>query len=327
MKKFLVSVVTALFSVNISLAFADDTSAEALLHQMSRASQKLNYELSYILIKKNGIEPLLYRHAVEDGYSLAHLIYLSGPVREVIRRGDEVSYIEPGVEPFTIESGKMVAPVIPLLHSDMTQLSNYYDFVKIGRGREAGAACQVIRVVPKDGLRYSYVLWIDERSNLPLRADLVDRDGEVLEQYRTISYSLSDKLAELMLNLNKAQLPQVLSLPENPVKKTFWDVGWVPDGFTSKELNRYRMAITNRLVESQIYTDGLFSFSVYVADSDNHSLKNQLIRQGRRTLQTLVKGKNEISVIGDIPPATAKRIAQSVTFESHSNVTTEDKQP
>jgi sigma-E factor negative regulatory protein RseB len=327
MKKFLVSVVTALFSLNVSLAFADEPSAEALLHQMSRASQKLNYELSYILIKKNGIEPLLYRHAVEDGYSLAHLVYLSGPVREVIRRGDEVSYIEPGVEPFTIESNKMVAPVIPLLHGDMNQLSHYYDFVKIGRGREAGAACQVIRVVPKDGLRYSYVLWIDERSHLPLRADLVDRDGEVLEQYRTISYSLSKKLAELMLSLNKAQLPHVLSLPENPVKKSFWNVGWVPNGFSSKELNRYRMAITDRLVESQIYTDGLFSFSVYVADSDNLSLKNQLIRQGRRTLQTVVKGKTEISVIGDIPPSTAKRIAQSVTFKQRSKTTPEESQP
>lgn len=51
MKKFLVSVI-ALFSMNTSIAFADDLSAEALLLQMNRASQKLNYELSYILIKR-----------------------------------------------------------------------------------------------------------------------------------------------------------------------------------------------------------------------------------------------------------------------------------
>jgi len=51
MKKFLVSVV-ALFSLNASLAFADELSAEALLLQMNRASQERNCELSYILIKK-----------------------------------------------------------------------------------------------------------------------------------------------------------------------------------------------------------------------------------------------------------------------------------
>lgn len=105
----------------------------------------------------------MYRHARQDDQQLAHLVYLSGPVREVIRRGDEVSYIEPGVEPFTIESGNMVAPTIPMLNTDVAELSRYYDFVKVGRAREAGAACQVLRVVPKDGLRYSYVVWVDEK--------------------------------------------------------------------------------------------------------------------------------------------------------------------
>ncbi len=313
MKKLLISALT-LFCVNSTTAFAEEESAEALLYQMNEASQHLNYELSYILVKKNSIEPLLYRHARQDDQQLAHLVYLSGPVREVIRRGDEVSYIEPGVEPFTIESGNMVAPTIPMLNTDVAALSRYYDFVKVGRAREAGAACQVLRVVPKDGLRYSYVVWVDEKSHLPLRADLLDRDGEVLEQYRTISFSVSERLAEIMAGLNKVQLPEVLKLPKGSVQETFWQVTWVPDGFQAMELNRYRMAMTERLVESQMYSDGLFNFSVYVSASDNYSLKGQLVRQGRRTLHSVVKGENEISVVGDIPPATAQRIAQSVMF-------------
>ncbi|EKA3901215.1 sigma-E factor regulatory protein RseB [Vibrio cholerae] len=313
MKKLLISALT-LFCVNSTTAFAEEESAEALLYQMNEASQHLNYELSYILVKKNSIEPLLYRHARQDDQQLAHLVYLNGPVREVIRRGDEVSYIEPGVEPFTIESGNMVAPTIPMLNTDVAELSRYYDFVKVGRAREAGAACQVLRVVPKDGLRYSYVVWVDEKSHLPLRADLLDRDGEVLEQYRTISFSVSERLAEIMAGLNKVQLPEVLKLPKGSVQETFWQVTWVPDGFQAMELNRYRMAMTERLVESQMYSDGLFNFSVYVSASDNYSLKGQLVRQGRRTLHSVVKGENEISVVGDIPPATAQRIAQSVMF-------------
>ncbi|MGT0149647.1 sigma-E factor regulatory protein RseB [Vibrio metschnikovii] len=306
--------VLALFSLHVTQAFAEELSAEALLHQMNDASQHLNYELSYILLKKNSIEPLLYRHARQDDQQFAHLIYLSGPVREVIRRGNEVSYIEPGVDPFTIESGTMVAPTIPMLNSDVAKLGQYYDFVKMGRAREAGAACQVLRIVPKDGLRYSYVLWIDEHSSLPLRADLVDRDGEVLEQYRTISYSINDQLATLMSGLNKVQLPEVLSLPKGNIQQTFWQVGWKPDGFQPLELNRYRMAMTERLVESQMFSDGLFNFSVYVSVRDDHSLKGQLVRQGRRTLHSVINGDNEISVVGDIPPATAQRIAQSITF-------------
>lgn len=125
---------------------------------------------------------------------------------------------------------------------------------------------------------------------------------------------MNDKIAEAMGGLNQAQLPKVLSLPEGLVSETNWQASWIPEGFKSKELSRYQMAATDKMVESQLFSDGLFSFSVYIAEKDEHSLKGQLVRQGRRTLHSLVIGDKEISVVGDIPPATAKRIAQSVTF-------------
>ncbi len=318
MKKFLISA-CALFSMMSSQAFAGDKPAEALLHQMSEASKTLSYELSYILIKKTSIEPLLYRHATHGEDQYAHLVYLSGPVREVIRRGREVSYIETGAEPFTIESGNMVAPTIPMLNTNIDELNLYYDYVQVGRAREAGVATQVLRVVPKDGLRYSYILWIDENSKLPLRADLIDRDGEILEQYRTISYTVNPKISELMSGLSEVQLPGVLTMPRGEVSTSDWVVSWTPEGFEPNELSRYRMAVSDQMVESQMYSDGLFNFSVYVASKDEHSLKGQLVRQGRRTLHSYVNGDYEISVVGDIPPATAQRIAQSVTFKVTSN--------
>ncbi|NVP01979.1 sigma-E factor regulatory protein RseB, partial [Photobacterium damselae subsp. damselae] len=69
MKKFLVGAF-ALVSLAMPLQASAEgitASSEALLHQMDEASQNLNYELSYILIKKNSIEPLRYRHALENG--------------------------------------------------------------------------------------------------------------------------------------------------------------------------------------------------------------------------------------------------------------------
>ncbi|MDR9829515.1 sigma-E factor regulatory protein RseB [Vibrio sp. FNV 38] len=313
MKKILISALT-LFGLTTHTASAAQP-AEALLQEMHQASEQLSYELSYILIKKNSIEPLLYRHARFENQQLAHLLYLSGPVREVIRRDDEVSYVEPGIEPFTVESNDMVAPTIPLLHNNIEQLSQNYDFVSVGRAREAGSAAQVVRIVPKDGLRYSYVLWVEESSHLPLRADLVDRDGEILEQYRTISFVVNEQISEVMAGLKEVTLPEVLTLPKGNVNQASWNVGWVPNGFKAADINRYRMAITNRVVESQMYSDGLFNFSVYIGERDENSLQGQVIRQGRRTLHTFIKGDAEISIVGDIPPSTAQRIAQSVTIE------------
>ncbi|MGF1763116.1 sigma-E factor regulatory protein RseB [Aliivibrio kagoshimensis] len=318
MKKFLIGVV-ALISLIPIQASAESETAEALLHQMSQASDQLNYELSYVLIRKNSIEPLMYRHSNSDEQTFEHVIYLSGPVREVIRRGEEVSYIEQSIEPFSLATESMVAPLPPLMNRSIEQLAQYYDFVSMGRSREAGSPCDVVRIVPKDGLRYSYLVWIDQRSNLPLRTDLIDRDGEVIEQYKVISYAVNDKIAELMSGLKKATLPEVVSFPKQPVGSVNWKLGWKPAGFEVVTLNRYNLANTQREVESQMFTDGLFTFSVYVSDADSKSLKEQLVRQGRRTLHSHVTNKREVTIIGDIPIATAKRIAESIRFDSDSS--------
>ncbi len=304
--------------VRAPIAESDNSklSAHQLLQQMNQASQDLDYEMSYVLIQKNSIEPLLYRHARYAEQHLAHLVYLSGPLREVIRRGNEVSYIEPGVDPFSIESSHMVAPLMPMLDSDVQLLSTIYDFVLLGRAREAGAACQVVRVVPKDGQRYSYIVWIDERSKLPLRADLVDRSGEVIEQYRTISYAVNSRIATVLSSLNDVRLPKVLTMPKDEPATSDWRVRWVPDGFKPNDLNRYRLAITQQMVESQMYSDGLFEFSIYVSELNGQDNQGHIYRQGRRTLHTFIKDNREISVIGDIPPSTAKRIADSISFQS-----------
>ncbi|ORT52128.1 sigma-E factor regulatory protein RseB [Vibrio sp. qd031] len=317
MKTRFIAILLLLSSLLTSVVHAQEPSAEKLLQRLSQASQTLNYELSYILIRKNSIEPILYRQARDiEGDRLAQLIYLSGPVREVILRGGEVSYIEPGIEPFSVKSTNMVAPLMPMLNVDIDSLASAYDFVAMGRAREAGVSAQVVRIVPKDGKRYSYVVWIDENSYLPIRGDLVDRTGEVLEQYRTVAFTVDDKLAELMAGLKDVELPPVFKLPNNRVSDSNWVVNNVPVGFEAKPHTRYRMPLTNKVVESQIFSDGLFQFSVYITEQDNLTLRNQLVRQGRRTFQSQQLGDKEVIVVGDIPPETANEIARSVSFSA-----------
>jgi len=320
MKKILASVL-ALFNLSSPLALAEERTAEALLHQMNETSQHLSYELSCVLIKKNSIESLLYRYALNNNQQLAHLVYLSDRSQEVIRRDSEVIYIEPCVESFTIESGNIVEHTILPLNSDVKELSQFYNLTQVSRAREVGVACQVLRVASKDGLRHSYILWVDEKSKLLLRADLVDRDGEVLEQYRTISYSVNDNTSEISDALNTVKLPVVLFLPKGSLEDSFCTAGWIPNGFEFTALSLIAIGSTERMMETQMFSDGLFSFSVCVSQSDDYSLKGKFVRQGRRTLHSHVKGGKEISVVGDIPPAIAKRITQSVTIKKSMDTT------
>ena len=68
-------------------------------------------------------------------------------------------------------------------------------------------------------------------------------------------------------------------------------------------------------VESRLYSDGLFSFSINI-NRATAARSDQLLRTGRRTVSTTVRDNAEITVVGELPPQTAKRISDSIKFKA-----------
>ena len=299
------------FSSNASA----DTSSGALLQQMNVASQSLNYELSFISINKQGVESLRYRHARVNNQPLAQLLQMDGPRREVVQRGNEISYFEPGLEPFTLNGDYIVDSLPSLVYTDFKRLSPYYDFISVGRTRIADRLCEVIRVVARDGTRYSYIVWMDAETRLPMRVDLLDRDGETLEQFRVIAYTVNGQVASSMQTLAKANLPPLLSVPQGDNVVFNWMPAWLPQGFSEVSSSRRQLPTVDMPVESRLYSDGLFSFSVNVNRANQNSA-DQMLRTGRRTVSTTIRDNAEITIVGELPPQTAKRIADSVKFRA-----------
>lgn len=147
---------------------------------------------------------------------------MDGPRREVVQRGNEISYFEPGLEPFTLNGDYIVDSLPSLIYTDFKRLSPYYDFISVGRTRIADRLCEVIRVVARDGTRYSYIVWMDTESKLPMRVDLLDRDGETLEQFRVIAFNVNQDISSSMQTLAKANLPPLLSVPVGEKAKFSW---------------------------------------------------------------------------------------------------------
>lgn len=106
-----------------SVAPAAPVQSGALLQQMKRASQSLSYELAYINVSRQGIESLRYRHAIIDSKVYAQLLQMDGPRREIVQRGNEVSYFESGLEPFTMQGDHIVDSLPSLIYADFAQLS------------------------------------------------------------------------------------------------------------------------------------------------------------------------------------------------------------
>ena len=191
------------FSVNASA----DTSSGALLQQMNLASQSLNYELSFVSINKQGVESLRYRHAKLNNRTLAQLLQLDGPRREVVLRGTEISYFEPGLDPFTLNGDYIVDSLPSLVYSDFKRLSSYYDFISVGRTRIADRLCDVVRVVARDGTRY-----ISENYSMPRRRDgavtmreMGEPRGIVKQLAQSLGYE-AETAAELLAQFRPEEL-------------------------------------------------------------------------------------------------------------------------
>ncbi|EIC84401.1 sigma-E factor regulatory protein RseB [Serratia sp. M24T3] len=310
---YAVSLMTCSLLATHTASAETQSAPEALLQQMSNAGQSLNYEIAFINITKQGIDSYRYRHAKSQGVQLGDLLLMDGPRREVVQRGKDISYFETGLQPFTLTGDHIVDSLPELAFSDIPTLSKYYDFISVGRARAVDRNCEVIRVVSRDGTRFSYIVWIDEENKLPLRVDLLDKDGETLEQFRVISITVDPAVAEAFNGLDKAKLPPVLSIPDASKTQFNWEPKWLPEGV--KEVSRSKRNLPNLPVsiESRLYSDGVFSFSINV-NAATDATSGQIVRQGRRTVETDVRNGDEITVVGELPPSTAKRISDSIVF-------------
>ena len=71
------------------------------------------------------------------------------------------------------------------------QTADFYDIQEVARTRLNRRDTHVITVTPKDEFRYGYRLWIDDSTAMPLKTQLCDAHGQVIEQIVFASLTLS----------------------------------------------------------------------------------------------------------------------------------------
>ena len=306
---------TALFLLLICSfsSLAEETlSPKQLLQEMKKASDQLNYEFSFIQTTPSNMDSLRYRHFKADGKTYAQLVTLDGAQQEIVQRDDLISYFQANYQPFTINGEGIIDNLPPLLQSNFSALEKYYDFVYIGRNRVADRVVQTIRILPKDDFRYQYLVFIDEENHLLLRSDMLDSDGNLLDQFRVVNLYIGDGLSGLVEYLNHVTIPPLLlDKKANKTPSFSWQPGWLPNGF--KLVNHSIETDSGEKIESQLYSDGLFSFTLYVsakiADTDK---QDSTWRQGAYTIYSESVDNKEVTIIGQVPISTAKRIVQDI---------------
>jgi sigma-E factor negative regulatory protein RseB len=312
------ALILLLLSFNVSAIATDTKSAKLWLERLSQSLRQLNFTTSFVVVKNNQAEPYHWLHGIgENDQELEIFTRLNGPRRDVLRQGEVVSYIDPEQEAYSLISNDIRGPIPAIFRGDITDLEESYRFISVGRSRILGRVAQLVRIVAKDKYRFSYWLWLDQETGLMLKMAILTRQGKLLEQIQfthiDVNAQLSDNLAQLQLT----ELPDIMQLTNQIQNKTLsWQVDWLPQGFSVVKSNQHYLNSYNRgenkAVDFMLFSDGLTEVSVYVNPSKENFRTPEYASDGATMVFNIIVQGIEIGIVGDIPLATAKKIAESI---------------
>lgn len=292
-------------------AHAQEDVAGNLLRSMSASLRTLDYQGSFVYEHNGEIDALRLFH--EGGArERERLVSLSGPRSEVVRDGNLITCVQadrPAVL-FPNRIGSRLLPLIP--DTGGSGFAKLYAVDVAGEERVAGYRARVVDILPRDGYRYGYRLWLEEDSGLPLRSAVIDPGRRTLEQFMFVSLDIHAKPKSSDLapsaNVGIGSAPDEVPLSAPPR----WRVADPPPGFAYLRGQRPTLAPTQ--AEHHVYSDGVANVSVYVEPRDPRQPETPdgALTRGVLNIYSRVDGDWKITVLGDVPRATVQRIARSV---------------
>ncbi|MFK7914068.1 MAG: MucB/RseB C-terminal domain-containing protein [Pseudomonadales bacterium] len=304
-------------------------SPEQWLNAMNRAFSELNYDGVFSYFTGSDLATLRVVHMVVDGSQRERLVHLNGAPREILREDEDVSCIVmPGDDLIELESSIPSGPFARAFVRRFDQLSDFYGLSFHGYDRVANRRAVRMSVRPKDQDRFGYRLWLDESTKMLLKSELVDGAGKRLEIFQFTALATGDAVDAGALNpaldptsvdgSMVSHMALAVNQPQPQARAQLrWQVRWVPSGFTMAAADVRRKPSTLKNVNTMMYSDGIAAFSVFIEDMPEAGAGNIESRNGATVAVTHLAQQRPprlVTVVGELPTATARRIAESVDF-------------
>ncbi len=299
-------------------ALADD-GARHWLAAMNEALATRNYQGEFLHLANGHVEKLRILHRIKDGRVTERLVNLSGNAREIIRNDAELQCYLPDERKVLVESQPQHSSLLGTLPSFDVSLEANYALELGERAMVIGRPARILSVVPRDGFRYGYRLWIDEENMMPVRTDLCDADGHVLEQVLFTSLKVGGTLVDAAFRpdvdasgfvwLRQGGSAQVSLADELP-----WRLVQLPPGFKISSSVEQRLPGSDGLVTHLVLSDGLASVSVFIEGppSPPRQATEGQGRVGSAFAFSKVIAGHQVTAVGEVPPQTVEFIASGV---------------
>jgi len=205
------------------------------------------------------------------------------------------------------------------LPDDPAVLTRYYRINLRGQEFIAGHLCQVVALEPRDEYRYTRLLWVDTVSRLPLKLDVINEDGQSVEQmvFTTLDTRSQvtskdlEPVAHASMGVTQVSHRETLAL-----ESLNWTLMDVPDGFQMVSYVRLKRPPADVPVEHLLLSDGFSSVSVYLEKSGAAARKGAR-RVGAINVDTVLVHGYLITVMGEVPAKTVQRIAKGLHYKQN----------
>lgn len=158
------------------------TDARDWIQRMNKAVVEGNFE--GVFRDRSGAREEEWRivHRFKDGQMAERLVATDGSGYEQKRTGSQWRAFKPKQRRVELATRNRSFGYIQAINGLDEIAARHYDISDAGPARLLGRQVQMIRVEPRDDLRYGYRFWLDVASALPLKLQRVTRDGTVVRE-------------------------------------------------------------------------------------------------------------------------------------------------
>jgi sigma-E factor negative regulatory protein RseB len=300
--------------LSLSLLSANATFAadpQQLLARMGQAAQQLDFDATLVYRIGERMFPMRLEHRVAAQGQQERLVRLDGALRMVQRNGEAVTCSLSGADA-EYRSQALQQTLFKRLGQGTAM--NAYALRYLGAERVSDRLAHVVALDPGSADRYGLRLWLDQESGLYLRAAWVDAEGERLEEVQLTELKvfgdLSD-LAEQVMPTSPSGAQELLSQHPQPA----WLPQWLPQGFEVLQVHAMDMPSTSG-VEGRVWHvlagDGIASLSIVIEPAEAEPIEGRFALGALHMHSDVMAGSLQRVLMGELPPATLERIAESM---------------
>lgn len=246
---------------------ADD--AREWLEKMNKALATRNYDGTFLHISEGRVETMRIVHRVRAGRVSERLQSLDGSRREFVRANDELTCYLPDQHTVLVEPRQDRGPFLGSLPQFDLSVGEFYRIESLPSTHILGRPAHVIAVYPQDQFRFGYRLWLDEKTAMPLKTQLCDPQGQVIEQLFFARLDMPENipdsdLAPTVRTEGMRWVRQGPSIDGASAALADYRATELPPGFRLTVQGAQTLGGDSAPASHLVYSDGLATVSVFV---------------------------------------------------------------